>query len=297
MPMLSARHLWTALYQQRNPAGALTDPDWDFIGKAVTAQCDRLDGVADGVIEDPRACKFDPASLDCAKGAAPCLTTAKVTTLKAIYAPLRDETGKVVDQGLFPGVRTRPGPPPPLLLELFGQGVHNDPNWSPAGFSIVDDVSAVYRMQPELRANNPDLSGLKARGGKLIIYNGWSDPSVIAQQALAYYGAVQKKMGPQTASFTRLYMAPGVFHCRGGPGPDAFGGSGVPSPTPDPDHDLLMALVAWVEQGRAPERIIASKVENGRVVRTRPLCPYPAVARYRGQGSTDEAASFECRVP
>jgi feruloyl esterase len=298
MPMLSARHLWTALYQQRNPAGALADADWDLVARAVVRDCDRLDGVADGVIEDPRACRFDPASLDCAKGQAECLSTPKVTTLMAIYSPLRDETGKVVDQGLFPGVRTRPGPPPPLLLELFGQGVHKDPDWSPAGFRIVNDVAATYRAIPELRADNPDLSGLKARGGKLIIYNGWADPSVIAQQALHYYGAVQRKMGAQqAASFTRLYMAPGVFHCGGGPGPDQFGGSGRPAPVQDPQHDILLALVAWVEKGHAPGPIIASKVQDGRVVRTRPLCPYPHVARYTGRGDTDDAVNFECRVP
>lgn len=290
MPMLSARHLWSALYQQRRPDGALSDADWDVVTRTVISQCDKLDGVVDGVIEDPHACRFDTATLP--------LPAAKIATVKAIYSPLIDENGRRVDDGLFPGVRTRPGPPPPLLLELFGQGVHHDPDWKPDGFSIVKDVDAVYRTQPELRANNPDLSKLKARGGKLIIYNGYADPSVIAQQALAYYGAVQKKMGKAQADrFTRLYLAPGMFHCRGGPGPDAFGGSGAPAPIEDPDHDLLLALVAWVEHGRAPDRIIASKVVDGKVVRTRPLCPFPQVARYKGQGDTNVADRFECRVP
>lgn len=299
MPMLSARHLWTALYQQRNPAGALSDADWSVVSDAVTAQCDKLDGVADGVVEDPRVCHFDPISVQCREGASVgCLPEAKVAAVRAIYAPLVDEGGRQADQGLFPGVRTRPGPPPPLLLELFGQGVHHDPAWNPASFNISEDVAAVYRTQPQLTANNPDLRPFRARGGKLIIYNGWADASVIAQQALGYYAGVQDRMGPKaTATFTRLYMAPGVYHCRGGPGPDLFGGSGAPSPTPDAQHDLLQALVEWVERGHAPDQIIASKVEDDRVVRTRPLCAFPAVARYRGRGDTNLASSFACRAP
>lgn len=298
MPMLSARHLWVALHQQRNPAGALTDADWDLVTNAVTAQCDEVDGVKDGVVEDPRACRFDPRSIECGTAAGACLAPAKTATLRAIYAPIVDETGRAIDQGLFPGVRTRPGPPPPLLLELFGQGVHRDPDWNPESFSISRDVAAVYRAMPELRADNPDLSGLRKRGGKLILYTGWADPSVIAQQTLNYHGAVQKKMGSAaTDTFTRLYLAPGVFHCRGGPGPDLFGGSGAPAPIQDADHDLLWALVRWVEEGQAPGRVIASKVTDGKVVRTRPLCPFPKVARYKGQGDTNTAESFECRVP
>ena len=288
MPLLSARHLWGALLQQQNPAGALSDADWGVVQSAVLAQCDTLDGVKDGVLEDPRVCRFDPATVE--------LPQAKVTTLRALYSPLRDEQGRVLDQGLFPGVRTRPGPPPPLLLELFAQGVHGDPNWDPANFRIDRDVEAVHQKMPQLRADNPDPRPFRDAGGKLIIYTGWDDPSVIAQQSLSYHAAVKAKVGPSSESFTRLYLAPGVHHCGGGPGPDVFGGSGRPSPVSDARHDMLWALVDWVERGRAPGELIASKVENGQVVRTRPLCPFPQVARYRG-GDINRAESFACTAP
>jgi feruloyl esterase len=133
--------------------------------------------------------------------------------------------------------------------------------------------------------DNPNLSGFRDRGGKLILWHGWADPLIYAEGTTDYYTRVQQQMGgPQkTSAFIRLFMAPGVGHCSGGTGPAP--------------RDLLEALVAWVEQDRAPETLSAvRRDETGKVVRSRPLCQYPLVARYKGQGSTDEASSFECRA-
>jgi feruloyl esterase len=147
----------------------------------------------------------------------------------------------------------------------------------------------------DLHADNPDIRPFLKRGGKLILYHGWADPLVAPQSTIAWYEAVRHTVGPEAAKSIRLFMAPGVDHCRGGSGPDLFGGAGGDSPRPDPDHDLLSALERWVDERRPPERIVATLMVDGRVARTRPLCAYPASAHYLGRGSTDAAASFICR--
>ena len=215
--------------------------------------------------------------------------------VRAIYAPLKDNGGRDPDSGLVPGVRTRPGPPSPLLRAMFADGVHRDINWDAMTFDVTRDLDLVRQTMPTLAADQTDLTGFKVRGGKFILYQGWMDPSIGARQSLDYYGQVRARMGATaTDSFTRMFLAPGVLHCGGGAGPDLFGGSSRPAPLDDADHDLLAAIVAWVENGRAPERIVASKMVGEKVVRTRPLCAWPKIARYRGTGSTDEAANFTC---
>ncbi len=300
MPVMTVRHLLTGLLQATNSAARLSDADWQLVADGAIAACDAKDGVVDGVIENPAACSFDPAQLLCKNtGDKGCLSAAQIELVKKIVAPIKDENGRQLDAGLLPGVRTRPGPPPALVTEFYGHGVHRDPNWDPAGFNIAADLAAARKIMPEMWADDPDLSGFKSAGGKAIIYTGWMDPSVIAEQTLNYYGNVVGRMGgaTKTADFLRLYMAPGVFHCAGGPGPDRFGGAGADAPIVDPDHDLLSAIVAWVEQGKAPAGIIASRLVAGKVVRTRPLCPYPRIAKYAGSGSTDAAENFSCGAP
>jgi feruloyl esterase len=296
MPPLSARMMWQGLRDQREPAGALTDADWTLVAKAAVQACDSDDGLADGLVSNPSTCRFDPAALLCRAGAAEaCLTPAKLATVRATYAPLRDETGQAIDSGMFPGVRTRPGPPSPLLRAMFADGAHGDPNWNPETFTIAGDLARAKQRLGNLWTNKTDLSAFKARGGKLLIYQGWLDPSVIAQQSLEYYAGVEARMGgpARTRSFARLMMAPGVYHCQGGTGPDRFGGSAAPEPIGDADHDVLSAMVAWVETGKAPERIIASQVEDGRVTRQRPLCVWPRQAIYQG-GDPNRAENFQC---
>jgi feruloyl esterase len=295
MPVMSVRHLWQALYQQRNPDGAMSDADWNVVAAAAVRACDADDGLADGIVENPAHCVFDPGVVQCRDGeTAGCLPAAKVTTVRTFYAPLRDENGRQLDGGLVPGVRTRPGPPSPLLLPVFGQGAHQRLDWDPSTLHMANDLALVDRMMPKLRADNPDLRPFARRGGRVILYQGWLDPSIVADNTLAYHAAVQSEMGADAAQGAmRLYLVPGMLHCRGGAGVDEFGGAHARLPLGDAQHDLLAALQRWVEAGEAPVDIIGSRLENGATVMQRRLCPYPATAVYQG-GDPNRAGSFQC---
>ncbi len=287
MPLMSARHMFHALYPIKNPKGALNDAEWGLVASAAVTQCDEIDGVKDGVVEDPRKCRVDLSKI--------ALTPEQVTTVKTFMAPLKDENGRVMDNGMYAGVRTRPGPPSPLLYAMFGQGTHHDLAWKPEQFVMSKDLAAANAAMPQMAANNPNVSAFRDRGGKIIVYNGWLDPSIIAQQSINYYNQVVARQGSEarTEGFMRLFMIPGMLHCGGGAGTDQFGVNG-PAPTQDPDHDALLAIIRWVEEGKAPDKLIGSRVENGKVVRTRPICVYPRVARYSGKGDINEAANFSC---
>jgi feruloyl esterase len=299
-PAMSARRMWEM--QQHSRWGPLMKaPDWKRVADAAVRACDPKDGLKDGLVDDPRRCDFDPASLGCKSGkGADCLTGEQIAAIRLLYGPLHDEEGRRIDDGLLPGVPISPTPLPEpftpgpsyLAVALFGDGVHADPNWDPSTFRIARDLPAIDKVM-DLHADNPDIRPFLDRGGKLILYHGWADPLVAAQTTVRYYEAVLDRSGPAAADGVRLFMAPGVDHCRGGAGPDLFGGAGGDAPSPDPDHDLLSALERWVDQRRPPERVIATRVENGRPVRTRPLCAHPARARYTG-GDPDEASSFTC---
>lgn len=294
-PVLSARHLVTALRQQETPEGALSNEDWQLVEDHVTAVCDGDDGIEDGLVENPKACRFAFRDLRCDGGkTGGCLTDAQVEMAEAIYAPLENEEGEAVDKGLLPGLRARPGPAPSLILEMFGQGVHKDADWDPKGFRVGADVAALHALMPDMRADDPDVAAFRERGGKIILYHGWWDSSVLAQQTIDYLAAVRAHLGGDVSGFMRLFMAPGVYHCSGGPGADDFGGFMKPPAIEDAEHDMLRALVEWVEEGKAPERIVATKTgEDGEKKFSRPLCAFPKSARYRG-GDPDDADSFEC---
>ncbi len=307
MPALSARHLKTAQIQAAHPESPLGDKEWRMVSDAAIAACDANDGVKDGIVTDPPTCTFDVSTLACkGESRVDCLTAGQIDVVRMIYAPLRDENGKQVDSGLLPGVRTRPGPAPSLVFELFGQGVHHDANWNANTFNMAADLKAVDVEMPEMRANDPHVTAFRDRGGKIIIYQGWMDPSVIAQQSVNYYESVVRTMGSASATldFMRLLMVPGMYHCAGGRSTDSFGGDFQIGPEPDADHGCLSAIVRWVEKGIPPNKIIASGMlgadpvtRTGGVPFTRPLCPYPAVAHYKGAGDTNAAENFECAVP
>jgi feruloyl esterase len=294
---MTARRMWEINIRDAN-AGVMSREQWQFVADSAVQQCDAADGVKDGVAEDPRLCRFDPARLACVPGqSTQCLNPAQVKLAQAIYAPLRDEEGRTLDDGLLPGVVVDSGRSR-LAPATFGQAIRRKADWDGKDFNLSRDLPAIGRVMPELRADDPNLAAFRARGGKAILYQGWLDPAVAARMTLAYFEAVQKAMGPaQAESFLRLYMVPGMLHCGGGSGTDRFGGGGADAPVVDARHDLLSALEDWVEHGRPPQAILASRVENGQVVRTRPLCPAPAMARYTGSGSTDEAANFRCVPP
>jgi len=283
------------------------------IGAAVNAACDKLDGVEDGVLNDPRECHFDPTTIQCkAEDSEKCLTAPQVTALKKLYEGTLDSKSHVVYPGYLPGAEAGQGgwglwitgpAPAASLMAFFGKGYFSDfvygkSDWNFKTFNVDEDFKvASEKTAQALNATDPDLKAFKARGGKLILYHGWNDPAITALNTINYYGSVIEKMGQKdTDSFVRLYMAPGVQHCAGGPGPDSFGAVGFLNFT-DPQHSLDAALEQWVEKGTAPSTIIASMFEEqdrAHAKMTRPLCPYPQAAKYKGSGDTNDAANFSC---
>ena len=295
-----------------DPASYIPAKKLKAIEAAALAACDTRDGVTDGVLDDPTKCGFDPAVLLC-KGAETdeCLTEKQIAALKKIYAGPRNAKGQQIIPGFTPGGETGQdgwtpwitGATPTAALQFFFSTqafkhmVYNDPNWDYKTFQLERDGKlADEKLAPVLNATDPNLKAFSARGGKLILYHGWNDAALPPMNTVNYFQSVVVAMGQrQTNSFVRLFMAPGVQHCAGGPGPDNFGQM-VTSGQSDPQHDLTLAIERWVEQGVAPDQVIATKRAgaNAPAQRTRPLCPYPQVARYKGGGSTDEAANFTC---
>ncbi|HEV8483105.1 MAG TPA: tannase/feruloyl esterase family alpha/beta hydrolase [Blastocatellia bacterium] len=297
-----------------DPASYIPATKLKAIEAAALAACDARDGVTDSVIDDPTKCSFDPSVLLC-KGVESdaCLTEKQVAALKKIYAGPRDSKGEQIIPGFLPGGETGSGgwglwvtgaAPRQSLQFIFGTQVftnmiYNSPAWDFKTFNLEKDGKlADEKLALNVNATDSNLKAFKARGGKLIIYHGWSDAALPPVNTINYFESVVRKLGPRDAgSVIRLYMVPGMQHCAGGPGPDAFGAfvSGAPS---DPQHNISVALERWVEGGIAPDQIIAAKRTGtdpkSPIMRTRPLCPYPQVARYKGSGSTDDAANFVC---
>jgi feruloyl esterase len=302
----------------QDPASFIEPAKIPVIAAAVVAACDGLDGLKDGILADPRQCRFDPATIECkgTNGAGNCLTPPQVAALRRIYEGPRDAQGRQVFPGFLPGAEEGDGgwtlwitgsaPNESLLAtfgrEYFSQIVYGKPDWDYSAFRLEPDLrAAADRTAAALNATDPDLRPFRARGGKLILYHGWQDPAISAVNTVNYYDSVVARMGrADSDAFLRLYMAPGMQHCGDGPGPDAFGGAGKWSPE-DPARNLRAALERWVEQGVAPSTIIAAKYEGSgqerRATISRPLCPYPQEARYKGAGDPTDAASFECAAP
>ena len=297
MPLQSVRMMWGALLQKHDPAGALSDGDWSLYERRATASCDSIDGVTDGVIENPLRCNFKIRTLACKPGqTSECLSKPKITILETIVAPMPDEAGDAMDWGLFPGVRTRPGPPSPLLRAMWADGVYDNADWDEDSFRRSADLAAANRTMPELRADKVAIQPFIRAGGKAILYQGWADPSTNAGPTLGYYANLARANGGIAAldDSVRLFMVPGMYHCRGGPGADGFGGSGQPAAM-DSENDVLWALVRWVEEGTPPARLTSSKIDGGTLRFTRALCPFPQSARYNGAGPKEAATSYSCQ--
>ena len=294
------------------PAGAyITADKIPAIAKAVAAACDANDGVKDGVLNDPRECHFNPETLACKQGDSPdCLSAGQVAALKKIYAGPHDASGKLMYPGFEPGGEDGPGGwffwlnrgPGKDAQTLFASGFFGNmiTTPEPVDLKTISPESAVKLADEQqgktFNADDPNLKAFAARGGKLIMYHGWSDAALPPLGAINYFESVHAALGrQQTEAFMRLYVAPGVQHCGGGPGADSFGQSGLRT---DAQHDLHEALEQWVEKGKAPDRIIATKFVDDKpgkgVAMTRPLCPYPQFAKYKGTGDNKDAANFEC---
>jgi hypothetical protein len=294
-----------------NPAAYISAMKLPAISKATLAACDAQDGVKDGVINDPTRCHFDPSVLLCKNGdALDCLTAPQVTFLKTIYAGASNSRGEQVFPGRTPGGELGPsgwsswilGDAPGAGLgtgfyeNYFRYMVYEDPAWNPFTANLDAALHAAEEKTARaLNATDPDLHRFEAHGGKLILYHGWNDPAIPAQNTINYYKSVQEKMGaPVTERFVRVYMVPGMQHCIGGPGPTLIGQFG----TPTAEGGVFGALERWVEKGTAPQEVIATKYtgDNPRqgVQMTRPLCPYPQIAKYKGSGDTNDAHNFVC---
>ena len=283
---------------------------------AVLAACDAQDGVKDGILNDPRECHFDPAAMLCKEGDSNnCLTAPQVEALKKVIAGPTNSKGQRIFTGSILGGEDGAGgwsswitgsAPRKSLQYAFSNGffvnmVFENRDWDFKTFNLDTGVKPVDdKLAHALNATDPNLKGFKSRGGKLIMYHGWSDAAISPLNSINYYNTVVDTMGQQDAGqFLRLYMAPGMQHCGGGPGPSSFGQSGNPKAPLDSQHNIYSALEQWVEKGIAPDRIIATKYvsdlnpEQGARM-TRPLCPHPQVAKYKGSGDTNDAANFSC---
>jgi len=290
---------------------SITAVQLDLVADKVMAKCDAVDGLKDGLIDDPRQCDFDvrrDVPTCPAEQAGPdCLTTAQAAAIAKVYGgPVSN--GKHIFPGFEPGSEA--------VMSLFGGGtgsgwlnviVSTRPGVEPADFSLAENTMRYLVHKPPMPdydyrnfdfdrdihmldawgkladAKNADLSAFHRRGGKLIMTHGWADSILQPMVSVNYYQQAVAANGPDTTDFLRLFMVPGMAHCGGGIGPDR--------------HDAMTAIINWVEKGKAPEAMLASRVVNNQVVRTRPLCPYPRVARYAGQGSIDDAANFHCEAP
>lgn len=311
---LLAAAMWDVQATTQDPSSYIPTAKLGAISDGVLAACDAQDGVADGIVSDPRECHFDPATLLCTGADSDrCLTTPQVTALKKLYSGPRDSRGRQIFPGLMPGAEgglggwglwiTGPAPGRSLIA-AFGVGyftdmVYQKADWDPKTFNVDSALKlAEARTAKALNAVDPNLAPFRSRGGKLIIYHGWADAAISPVNSINYYSSVVARMGKRPAdSFVRLFLAPGLQHCGGGPGPNSFGAGGTSSPD-DPDHNLFLALEQWVENGRAPSKVIATKFVDDSpakgVKMTRPLCPYPEAAKYKGAGDTNDASNFVC---
>ncbi|SPF53183.1 conserved exported hypothetical protein [Candidatus Sulfopaludibacter sp. SbA4] len=306
--------VWDVQALTEDPAAYIPPSKLPAIQNATLAACDALDGVKDGVIDNPPQCHFDPSTLLC-KGpdSDACLTAPQVAALRKLYSGPVNAKGKPVYFGHSPGGETGSGgwaawitgmAPGKSLGFAFGTNfftnmVVEKAGWDYHTFNVDREMKAADdKMASVLNATDPDLKRFQARGGKLILYHGWSDAAIPPVNAIEYYQSVVTRMGAKEAGqFVRLFMVPGMQHCGGGPGPNSFGSL---APQGDPQHDIAAALEHWVEDGAAPSQIVATRYKNGAdpasgVERTRPLCAYPQVAHWKGTGSTDDAANFVCR--
>ena len=295
-----------------DPASYIPASKLPAIASAVNAACDAQDGVADGIVNDPRKCQFDPATMLCKAGdSEKCLTAPQVAALKKLYAGPNDAKGNKIFPGYLPGAEEGPGgwstwitgmAAGKSLMFAFGGGYFSNMVYEKADWNYRDakvDLAlkaADEKTAQSLNATEANLAAFKTRGGKLILYHGWNDPAISALNTVDYYNDVLNRMrGQEPEAFVRLYMVPGMQHCGGGPGPDSFGMGGGAK---DAQHNVSLALEQWVEKGIAPNVIVATKNEAGDPAKsakmTRPLCPYPQFGKYKGKGDTNDAGNFVC---
>jgi feruloyl esterase len=296
-PASEVVHLHAAQIAGYLAASQLSADKLHLVADAVLARCDARDGVKDGLVSDPESCDFQPAELACKSGESEgCLTPSEVTAMQALYSGAHYASGAQVYPGWPRGgeqALVQAGSPMVIALtaSTYRDMVYDNPQWDAHTINYDRDVKAADdKIGAIMNDGSTDLAALRASGAKLILWHGWADPLISALHTVGYYKKLAKAFAPgaddpaaitKLSDFARLFMAPGVYHCGGGPGPSSF--------------DALGALDQWVEHGVAPDRLMATHLTAGKPDRTRPLCPYPKKAVYDGKGSSDDAASFSCQ--
>jgi feruloyl esterase len=288
----SAQAVRVAKTLEKNEAGRILASHAQLLHRAALNACDANDGLTDGLISEPRRCKFDPAVVECRAGeTVSCLSKAQVDTARLLYSSAVNPKTKREITALLPGSElgwTELGWTQSARatgLDQYRFIVHKDPAWTIQQFTWDTDIAKAEEADGDtINALSPNLKPFIDRGGKLIQYHGWSDPQISPANSTQYYTRVVSALGgaSKVDKSYRLFMAPGMGHCGGGEGPNTF--------------DMVAALEAWVERGQAPDQIVASHATGGKVDRTRPLCPFPQIATYKGTGNPDEAANFVCKA-
>jgi feruloyl esterase len=284
---LHSNDLVNAVPALNTPGGLLTQAKLQMLNQAVLNACDATDGVKDGLITEPRSCKFDPATLACkGEDAESCLTPVQVESVKRMYAPSKFSNGTMIFPGKAYGSEASwtaivsTSTQPIFVATGSFELAYQDPKWDWRKFDADRDVKFVDEKTGFINAVDPDLSKFKARGGRILMYHGWNDTAISPENSLNYYNSVQAKMG-RSQDVVRLFMMPGMAHCAGGQGPDQV--------------NFMGALERWREQGIEPKVMIATKTAGPRVDMTRPICAVPQVATYKGTGSTNDAENFVCK--
>ncbi len=310
-----------ALYNSKalllDPADYIPASKMPAIQAAALAACDSADGVTDGVIGDPRGCKFKPSTMVCKSAETDqCLTARQAHSLELLYAGGRDSKGKLIFPGYLPGSEDGPAGWIPWItgpaaeqsalygfaVGYFKNFVYEKADWDYKKADIDDAIKlAMEKTAHAVDATDPNLKPFAARGGKLILYHGWNDAAISALNTINYYNDVRATLGTaSTDSFVRLFMVPGMQHCFLGPGASFIDQLGMPSTAvpDDAQHDIYLALENWVEKGAVPESMVAAKYDltatPPKLLMTRPICAYPKAAKYKGSGDTNDAANFTC---
>jgi len=293
MTHLLAHGIWVAQAVLKDPGSYIPKEKYPILHQAVLEACDALDGIKDGVLDDPSRCRFDPKTIQCHGDDAPtCLTAPQVEAARKIYSPAKNpRTGDEIFPGLAPGSEmgwaAGLAAPTPLSIatDYWKFVVFKKPDWDFKTLDFDKDVALADAMDAgDMNATDPNLKAFVGRGGKLLMYHGWNDQLIAPQNSVNYYTSVAKALGgsARVGDSIRLFMMPGANHCAGGDGPSNF--------------DALAVMEQWMEEKKAPDQIVARRVTNGAVDRTRPLCPYPQVAVYQGAGDTNKAENFVCKV-
>jgi feruloyl esterase len=272
----------------KDPSFAVPQAKLTLVNEAVLSACDGLDGVKDGIISDPSQCHFDPSTLLCrGENEDKCLTAKQLESVKRAYEAPKIKNGEPIFPGKTPGSELgwsvlNSKQPPMVSIGTF-QLTYQDPKWDWQTYEADRDTKLADEKTGFINAINPDLKAFKARGGKLLLYHGWNDFGIAPGNTINYYSSVLSKMGDKQDSWLRLFMVPAMGHCSGGNGPN--------------QAEFMSAMERWREGSAPPDQITAYRVSNNRVDMSRPLCPYPQVAKYKGIGSTNDSASFVCAAP